>query len=600
MIQDAIVSSFKRIASIMAPPKQMTISEWADTYRQLSSEASSEPGQWDTSRAEYQRKMMDCLNDSNVNEVVIMTSSQIGKTEILLNTLGYYIDYDPSPIMLIQPTVVLAEAFSTDRLAPMIRDTKCLTSKVITQKQKVNSGTILHKSFPGGHITLAGANSAASLASRPIRVLLCDEVDRYPKSAGKEGDPLKLADKRTTTFWNKKRIYVSTPTLKGASTIDREYNSSTMGEWNIKCPSCKELQPYEWERINYDWERINFNPVTMTCRSCGAVHTEFEWKAEDGEWLEAFPERKKVGFHLNELASPWRRWKEIVEDFENAKNNTETLKVWVNTSLGLPWEDRGDSADEEKLFNRREKYGCEVPDDVLVLTAGVDTQDDRFEVEVVGWGKGFESWGIQYQVIRGDMHQPLVWKELDDFLSTEFRKPNGQKLKISCTCIDSGGHLTQEVYKFTKTREARRIYAIKGQGGESVPFINRVTRTSRENNPLFSIGVDAGKQTIIANLKLEAFGEGFCHFPIEESKGYNFNYFLGLTSETLVISIVNGTAKAKWIKRVGVRNEPFDVRNYALAAIKILNPNFEKLKNDTIKPKEKKTVKRRTSKGVEL
>ncbi len=596
--QYSLFNLFKRIAKTVEPPKKLTVSEWADEYRQLSKEASAEPGKWVTDRAPYQREIMDSISDPLIDTVVVMTSAQIGKTELLLNIIGYYVHYDPSPILLLQPTLEMAEAFSKDRLAPMIRDTIVLRNRIGDAKSKNSGNTLLHKTFPGGHITMAGANSPSSLASRPIRAVLADEVDRYPVSAGTEGDPLMLATKRTTTFWNKKKVYVSTPTIKGASRIEAEYEESTMDEWHVYCPSCGELQPYEWGRINFD-------SVTMTCRCCGSLHNEHEWKAKKGKWVAKFPDRKKRGFHLNEMASPWKRWEEIIEDFKAAKKSTETLKVWINTALGESWEQQGDGADEQVLFERKEVYGCQVPEGVLCLTAGIDTQDDRFEVEVVGWGEGEESWGIQYKVIYGDLHKPEVWNELDEYLKTEFSYEDGRKIKISCACQDSGGHFTQDVYKFTKPREIRRIFSIKGKGGDSVPFIHTVSRNNREGAALFTIGVDAGKESIISNLKIESEGAGYCHFPSEYDKGYGVDYFKGITSEYLVVTMVNGIPKAKWVKKNGVRNEPLDVRNYAMAALRILNPNWELLKQrsvDSVQYQEKPKKKKRKilSKGVSL
>lgn len=595
--QQALFSLFAKIAKVVEPPKKLTVSEWADEYRQLSKEASAEPGKWVTDRAPYQREIMDAISDPLVDTVVVMTSAQIGKTELLLNIIGYYVHYDPSPILLLQPTLEMAEAFSKDRLAPMIRDTSVLSERIGDAKARNSGNTLLHKTFPGGHITMAGANSPSSLASRPIRAVLADEVDRYPVSAGTEGDPLMLATKRTTTFWNKKKVYVSTPTIKGASRIEMEYEDSTMEEWHVYCPSCEELQPYEWGRINFD-------SVTMTCKHCGALHQEYEWKARKGKWIARFPERKKRGFHLNEMASPWKRWGEIIEDFKTAKKSTETLKVWVNTALGESWEERGDGQDEEVLFDRREEYGCEVPEGVLVLTAGIDTQDDRFEIEVVGWGEEEESWGIQYKVIYGDLHRPEIWQELDEYLKTEFQFEDGRKIRISCACQDSGGHFTQEVYKFTKPREVRRIFAIKGKGGESVPFVSTVSRNNREKAALFTIGVDAGKETIVSNLKIESEGPGYCHFPSEYEKGYGIDFFKGITAESLVVRMVNGVGKATWVKKSGVRNEPLDVRNYARAALKILDPNWKLLKSRMAEGTyvEKQTVKKKKrrilSKGI--
>ena len=212
--------------SVVAPPKRLSVSEWADEYRYLSAEASAEPGKWRTDRAEYQRGMMDAFSDPKIHTVVVMSSAQIGKTELLNNIVGYFVDQDPSPMLMLQPTLEMGNTWSKDRLSPMIRDTRTLTDKISDSKARDSGNTILHKTFQGGHITIAGANSPASLASRPVRVVLADEVDRYPQSAGAEGDPLSLAFKRTTTFWNRKRMVVSTPTVKGVSRIEMAYEES--------------------------------------------------------------------------------------------------------------------------------------------------------------------------------------------------------------------------------------------------------------------------------------------------------------------------------------------------------------------------------------
>ncbi|WP_297429294.1 phage terminase large subunit family protein [Clostridium sp.] len=572
-IQSRTIKLFKEIAKVLAPPPKLTTSEWADNYRKLSKEASAEPGQWRTSRAPYQKEIMDATNDSTTETVVVMSSAQVGKTELLLNIIGYFMDYDPSPILLLQPTLEMAEAFSKDRLAPMLRDTPVLKDKVGDAKARNSGNTLLHKTFPGGHITMAGANSPSSLASRPIRIVLADEVDRYPISAGTEGDPVNLAAKRTTTFWNRKKVYVSTPTIKGASRIEEEYEDSTMEQWCLPCPYCGKYQPLTWGQIR-------FEDSTMECLYCRERSNETEWKAGKGEWRARRKHRNKRGFHLNELASPWKRWSDIIADFREAKKNTETLKVWVNTSLGESWEEQGEKADEETLLKRRERYNCQVPDDVLILTAGVDTQDDRLELEVVGWGVGKESWGIEYKAFYGDPAQSVIWSQLESYLSRTWTYANGQGIVISCTCIDSGGHYTSEVYKFCKTREHRRIFAVKGQGGDGIPFVGRASRTNREKVALFNLGVDQGKETLLSRLKLEFEGEGYCHFPMEGDRGYDEAYFKGLTSEKRTIKYYKGKPKVEWLKKSGTRNEPLDIRNYATAALEILNPSLETLKNN--------------------
>lgn len=562
---------FRELVRVVAPPPDLTVSQWADLYRRLSSESSAEPGQWRTDRAPYQRDIMDAINDPAVETVVVMTSAQVGKTELLLNIIGYHIDYDPAPIMVMQPTLQMAQAFSKDRLAPMLRDSPALHGKVADARSRDSGNTVLHKSFPGGHITMVGANSPSGLASRPIRILLADEVDRFPTSAGAEGDPLTLAEKRTTTFWNRKKVYVSTPTIKGVSRIEAAYLGSSQEEWCLPCPTCGTYQPLTWAQIRFD-------DVSMECIECGARHGEFDWKSGQGKWIAKDSNQRVRGFHLNELASPWKRWSKIIEEFMEAKRGgTEMLKAWVNTTLGETWEEQGDGVESDDLIKRRETYDCEVPDGVLILTAGVDVQDDRLEVEVVGWGVGKESWGIKYQRFYGDPGQPAIWQQLDEFLSGMWKYSDGTTIGIACTCIDSGGHFTQQVYDFCKPREHRRIFAIKGQGGEGIPLVGRANRTNRKRVALFPIGVDTGKELILSRLKVEYEGPGYCHFPREQEKGYDETYFQGLTSEQRVLRMHKGRPRHEWKKRPGTRNEPIDCRNYATAALEILSPNLEAL-----------------------
>lgn len=571
------VRLFKKIATILSPPPVLTVSQWADEYRRLSPEASAEPGRWNTDRAPYQRAIMDAVNDARCEDIIIMSSAQVGKTELILNIIGYYIDYDPSPILVLQPTLEMAQTFSKDRLAPMLRDTPALKGKVKDARSRDSGNTILHKTFPGGHITMVGANSAAGLASRPIKVVLMDEVDRYPASAGTEGDPIKLAEKRTTTFWNRKKIKVSTPTIKGRSPIEKEFLTSSMEEWNVPCPCCGKYQPYEWGRIH-------FSDVTMECKYCLEHISERDWKSNPGKWVAAKENNKKRGFHLNELASPWKHWEEIIEDFKEAdrdrkQGDIEKLKTFVNTALGEPWEERGEAADDNVLLSRRERYNADLPDGVLLVTAGVDVQDDRFEVEITGWGKGYESWGILYKKIKCNLEQEEAWDKLEQFLDTELYFENGNSLLIAATCIDTGGHFTSEAYKFLKKmeRKQKKIFGIKGMGGEGIPLINKISTNNVEKVRIFILGVDSGKEILMTRLKTVDEGPGYCHFPINADRGYDETYIKGLTSEQRVVSVKDNRATLKWVKKSGTRNEPLDLRNYSTAAAEILRPDWDVL-----------------------
>jgi len=604
-IEYKTVKLFRMIVRIMAPPPLIKISEWADLKRILSAGASAEPGRWITARAEYQREIMDALNDSECVKIVIMSSAQVGKTEIILNIIGYYIDYDPSPILVIQPTETMAETFSKDRLAKMIRDTPSLSEKISSVKSRDSENTILHKTFAGGHITMIGANAPSGLASRPIKILLCDEVDRYPTSAGTEGDPVDLAEKRTTTFWNKKIVMVSTPTIKNASRIEIDYNESSKEKWNVACPCCGQYQPFEWPRLR-------FTDAKMKCKFCEEYFSETEWKQQHGKWIAENDNRKVRGFHLNEMASPWKSWREIIKDYQKAwktykkTGNPQMLKVWVNTALGETWEEKGEVADDTTLVNRRVNYNSDLPEGVLLVTAGIDVQDDRFEIEIVGWGNGYESWGIKAEKIYGDLgNSEEPWKKLEEYLEKELYFDNGNGLLIAASCIDTGGHHTTKTYKWLKkmTAKGKRIYGIKGMGGAGLPFIYKISTNNSEKIKIFILGVDEGKDTLKSRLTLKEPGPGYCHFPLNTERGYDEDFIKGFTSEQKVTRInKKGKPEVAWVKRSGIRNEPLDMRNYATAAVDILNPNWRLLEQKVKEginymrkaTKAKKSVERKT------
>lgn len=599
---------FRKIFAVLKPPPDLTLSEWADKFRRLSAGSSAEPGRWRTSKAPYQKEIMDAITDIAIRKVVIMSAAQVGKTDaMVLNPIGYYVHYDPSPIMVIQPTIDMAEKFSKEKLSPMIRDTPVIAER-INEKSRNSGNTIMQKIFPGGFVTIAGANSPTGLRSHTVRILLADEIDGYPASAGSEGDPLMLATKRQTTYWNKKQVSISTPTIKGASRIEVEYEHSSKGEWNTPCPCCGELQPLVWSGVVFD--KDDLTEINYVCSKCGVISSEAEWKEKfiDGKFIHEDPENPVKGFHLNTLASTLTTWREVVEKFlvaneEVKKGNVELMKVWTNTEMGQTWEEDGETIEDEELIKRRENYNCEIPADVLYLTAGVDTQDDRFEVEVVGWGPEYESWGIKFAALYGDtgnMQDP-VWGNLDAFLSQSFEKPDGSKLKIIVTCMDSGGHRTNQVYKFCKARFNRRIFAIKGSNDSAAAYIQKPTKNNREQAYLFTIGVDTGKSWLMDRLKLSEPGPGFCHFPREDGRGYDEKYFKGLTSEKKIMRYKMGRPYFAWeLKDRGEhrRNEALDCRNYATAAIEISGLPLKKPEDNEAKQKTRKTpVKRRSGRG---
>lgn len=534
--------------------------------------------------------MMDALNEPGVSEVVFMTSAQVGKTEILNNILAYFIHQDPSPILFIQPTLDMAESWSKDRFAPMIRDTENLKKLIRDPRSRDSGNTLLHKKFPGGHITMAGANSPSSLASRPIRIVLLDEEDRYPASAGTEGDPGSLAQKRTTTFWNRLLVSASTPTIEGKSRIDARYKQSDQRKYYVPCPECKEYQVLVWANLKFD----KTDPTTAhyICEHCGSVLTESDklWMIAHGKWQADAEFNGIAGFHISELYSPWVKWSEMVTSFLKAKRLPETLQTWINTSLGETWKEATDGVDFSSLLGRKENWGRIAPKEVLVITCGVDVQDDRLEAEVVGWGLEEESWSLQYHVFHGDPAGTEVWKDLDNLLSQQIAHESGGNLQISCTCVDSGGHHTQAVYEYCKQREVSRVFAIKGANQIGKPLVSKLSRNNKLRVKLFLIGTDTAKQLIYSRLKIHQPGSGYCHFPAD----YPEDYFKQLTAERIQTKFVNGHPQRVWIKPNGKRNEALDCRVYGLAALHILNPNLEMLAAEVekqelnIKPEQQK------------
>jgi phage terminase large subunit GpA-like protein len=510
-----------------------------------------------------------------------MKSAQIGATEMINNAVGYYIDQDPAPMLVVQPTLDLAGVWSKDRLAPMLRDTPALRGKVRPSRSRDADNTILHKAFPGGHVSAAGANSAVSLRGRPIRVLFCDEVDGYPPSAGAEGDPISLALKRTRTFWNRKVIYTSTPTCKGLSRIEAAYDASDKRRLWVPCPHCGEPQVLRWAQV--DFKAFGEDEPGYICEHCAAAWDESDRLAAiaGGHFRADRPFKGIAGFRLWEIYSPWSSMAEIVDDFKQKKDHREQLRVFVNTTLGETFEEEGEGAEPTGLFARREKY-TDVPLRAVVLTCGVDVHGDRLEYEVVAWAPNLESWGIHFGVIHEDPEKPEAWQRLDRALLKRYPHESGLVMRVSAACIDAGdGKHTEAVLRFCKGKQGRRVWAIKGGSGQGRPLwplrASRSSKRSVGRVPLFVLGVDAGKETLYSRLALEppSPGEpapGYCHFPLS----YDEEYFAQLCAETVTTRYSHGFPTRVWVK-TRPRNEALDCRVYAMAALEGLNPDLKRM-----------------------
>jgi len=578
-------------ASSIRPPPKLSVSEWSDRYRVLDSRSSAEPGPWRTSRTPYLREIMDAMGPNHPAEtVVICSASQVGKSEALNNTAGYYIAHAPAPLMLVQPTDKAADRYSRQRITPLIEKSEALRELVADRKSRQSANKLDSKEFPGGVLFILGANSPVGLASSPIRVLLADEIDRWPKEIPGEGDPLAIVERRTATFHNRKLLKVSTPTVKGSSRIETEYARTDQRRYDVPCPFCGVFQVLEWRLVR--WEPGKPETAAYECAACSEriPHYRKPWMLEHGEWtpadedaadelrnaLDVRRDPKAVGFHLSSLYSPWLSWAELAAKFRDAGKDRTKLRVFLNTLLGETWDiDDGESVDESDLLSRREAFGpdCpkapELPEGIGVLTAGVDIQADRVEIEVVGWGLGEESWSVDYVVIAGDPSIPPktrggseLWQNLDAALSRKYKFANGVELGIAAACIDTGFQ-TLNAYQFVKPRQRRRVWGVKGKAGDRKLWPKTPTRRNKGNIDLFVIGIDAAKEATYARLRQTEPGPGFCHFPSSRAP----DYFEQLTAEKLKTRYRRGFAVKFWSLPSGKRNEALDIRVYAMAAL---------------------------------
>ena len=563
-------SVLKQVQSLWKPPTELKISEWADEYRYLSPESSAVSGKYRTDYAPYQKEIMDVFNDPKIERIVWMKSAQVGATEILNNVVGYYIHMQPSPILIMQPTLQMAQAYSKEKLANMLRDTPVLRAKINEPKSKDSSNTVLSKKFEGGTtLNMVGSNSAASVASRAVRILCIDEVDRMEASVGSEGDPVLLASKRTQTFFNRKIYLCSTPTVKGISRIEAAFEESDQRYYYVPCPECDHMQTLKWS--NVVWEENQPETAIYTCENgCIINESKKHWMLKNGHWKATKETKKTAGFHLNELYSVFSSWGLMAENFLEAKKQPEMLKTFINTSLAETWQPEPEEAVEaEGLMAKRESYDLEsIPDEALVLTCGIDIQKNRIECQVVAFSHDYEMWVVDYKIIYGSTGQMNVWNDLEKYLQTKFKTHSGRNLTIACTTIDSGFQ-TQMVYAFTKNKKGRRIFAIKGQSQSGKSVVGKPTKVGKENNTLYPVGSDTAKEVIYSRLASE-YGYSTLHFPSTVDE----EYFKQLTAEQRFVKYVKGRKTLYW-KQVRERNEALDTICYALAAAYILNPNFD-------------------------
>ena len=590
----------------LEPDPLLSVSEWADRHRVLSQRAASEPGRWRTSRTPYLREIMDCLSPASpVQRVVFMKGAQVGGTECGNNWIGYVIHQAPGPMMAVAPTVELAKRNSKQRIDPLIEESQALRGLVRERRSRDSGNTVLSKEFPGGVLILTGANSAVGLRSMPARYLFLDEVDGYPGDVEAEGDPILLAERRASTFQRRKVFLVSTPKTKGLSRIEREFEASDKRFYFVPCPECGEYQTLKF--ANLYWPEGRPREAMYRCEHCGSLIDEHRktWMNERGEWRPTAreegagdsPDRsgdgRTAGFHLSSLYSPvgWYSWADAAEMFEAAQENPDLMKGFVTTVLGEPFEEAHEAPEWRHIYDRRESFPFgTVPRGGLFLTAGVDVQKDRIEVEVVAWGRGKESWSVDYLVLDGDTVRPEVWNRLDRVLDRDWPRQGGGAMPIRVMCVDSG-YPTQDVYAWVRShpqaawgaagaaaRQPRTVVAVKGRDRDTALIlgVSKADSGSRRRGlRVWSVSGPVAKGELYRWLKLDRptdeeavngkeFPPGYCHFP-----QYGEEYFKQLTAERRVIRIRKGFPHSSWEKDPARRNEALDCRVYARAAAAI-------------------------------
>lgn len=576
----------------LVPPPLMTVSPWADEFRYVSRRVSPEPGRWRTDRTPYLREIMDSFNDSSVETIVFRKPARIGGTEAILNAIGFYIHYDPSPILYVQQTDGLAERFSKKILQPTIKETPVLAALVDEARAGKAGSTILEKAFPGGDLIIAGAKSHTNFRMIHRRVIICDDIDGYDADIGGEGDPVYLAIERAANAPDKKIFLTSSPSIAGSSRIDLAMQDTDQRFYKVPCLRCGTMQVLDWSDpkklpSRLRWPGDHFNRAWFECESCNGEmkHHEKMEMLQAGCWEATKPFTNAAGFDgLSQLYSPFVPWAAIIDKWFKASKDSATLKVFCNTVAGQSWEeDAVEQVPEQQLHARRERYAAAVPMGGCILTAGVDVQGDRLEVEIVAWGRGEESWSLAYIIIWGDTFKPAVWGDLDVVLQEQYQHESGIMLRVSCVAIDSGFG-TDHVHNFVKPRQARNIYAIKGdKGAMGHPLVNNPSTKNRKKIVPFIVGTYTAKSSIAARLAIVTSAPGCCHWPLLDSPGdqdpgvaqYGMEYFSQLTAEKKYKTMYRGLATYYW-KKTRPRNEALDCRVYAYAALGILyNRNFK-------------------------
>lgn len=538
------------------------------------------PGPIRFQNAPYQREPLEQIANPDCRRITLMWGAQVGKTQVVNCAIGYHIAHKPQSQMVMQPSQGDLQTWLETKLTPLIDANPELEARMAKPRGRDGVNNQRLKSYPGGFLMFSWAGSPKTMRGRSAPKIYCDEVDGYVSTA--EGHPVSLLWQRAATFGDQRLLVeTSTPTVKGLSHIETSYLNGDQRRYWLPCPHCSEYQTLKWSQVTWsttdDGEAL---PETAyyVCEHCGCEITDGHKVAmlRKGEWRAAKPFRGHASYHLSELYSSFRKWRDIVQSFLEKKAQGD-IQTFVNVSLAETWEEEGEQANPHELMKRCETYKAPVPAGGLVLTAGVDMQMDRLEVEVVAWGLGEESWSIEHRVLWGDPLGAEVWDDLDEYLAETWVHQSGAVLGISAACLDTGGTsgYTQAAYEYCRGKTGRRLFAIKGLAGWGRPIVSSPSRKQSGKKArrvdLFPVGVDEAKLIVMRRLAVRQPGPGYCHFPDDREP----EYFHQLTAERLITRYVKGHPVREW-HQMRDRNEALDCRVYALAALKLTNPNLKR------------------------
>jgi terminase, large subunit len=578
----ALAELVGRVRQHWRPAPRLSLADWADR-KFLLPDGDANAGRWRT--LPYQRGIMDAMSDPDVERVTVMKSARVGYTRMVSALIGYHIEHDPCPILVVQPTLDDAKKHSKEDLAPILREIPELAALVAEPKAKDGDNTILEKLFRGGSLSLIGANSPRGFRRTSRRVVIFDEIDGYPASAGTEGDQIDLGIRRTEYYWNRKILAGSTPTIAGHSRIERLYESGDQRRYYVPCPRCGAYQVLAWESLKWPEGEPAKAAFVCTANGCAITPADKVNMIARGEWRAEAPDRYRLesgrghaSFHLWAAysSSPNAAWPQLAAEYVRAvRGGVMTQKTYVNTVLGRSWKEAGEAPAYEPLLKRREPYKIgTAPDGVLFLTAGVDVQKDRLVYEVVGWGESKASWSIDYVAVPGatdDLSPSGPWARLDQALAREYPHASGVGLRIEYLAVDSGWQ-TQTVYAWAR-RHPSRALVVKGIPTGSalvgVPSFVEITlrgRRLKHGARIYPVATGIGKSELYGWLRLDdPAAPGYCHFP-----EYGDEYFRELTAEQLVTIITRrGYVRLEWTLIAGRRNEALDARIYARAAASV-------------------------------